>query len=45
MESLNDIEKEIASIYDIKVEYIEWAREIQPKLPDFITGWDVQNKE
>ena len=34
---LTKCELKIAQIYRLDIDYIEWAREIRPALPDFMT--------
>jgi hypothetical protein len=40
---LTKSDQKIASIYKLDRSYIEWAREIRPQLPDFITDKQSQD--
>ena len=42
---LTKCEQKIASIYKLDRFYIEWAREVKPTLPDFITDKGSTDKE
>jgi hypothetical protein len=35
--TLSNSDKRVAEIYGIDSDYLKWAREIKPKLPDFIS--------
>ena len=37
LKSLDQCEQKVAKIYDIDLEYIQWAQFIKPQLPGFIS--------
>lgn len=45
MKKFDSVEKSVAKHYGIDDEYLQWARDVKPSLPWFITEWGTKPSE